>query len=409
MNPLSLALRYVAARPVLNLLTAASIAVGVGLVIATGLLSEGTRASALRNAGGYQLLVAAKGSPVQAVLSTLFFMEPPTGNIPAVLYRELQADQGVSRLVPFNFGDSYRGHFIVATNRDYFALIGDMTGRPPASKPANRWFENPFDAVVGWTVSRELGLKPGSQFTAAHGFIDLPQDLAQEHEGRPYTVVSVLERTDTPADRAIFTPLETSWILHEELGGAGSGRPHSSTQLTALLIQGRGYADLSRLAGALAQRGDVQTIVPARIMTRLLTYLRVGEGVLFGVAWLATGIAFLAVTISLLAAAIERRRQIATLRAIGASRMDVVKVLVGEAGIIAGLGALAGVALGWAAAVVISGQIERSSGLYLDLPTIGLADLATAGAAVLLGMLAGALPASLACREDVARNLAPVS
>jgi putative ABC transport system permease protein len=356
------------------------------------------------------LLVAAKGSPLQAVLSTLFFMEPPTGNIPVALYRDLQADQGITRLVPFNFGDSYRGHFIVATTLDYFALIGDLIGRPLASKPANRRFEKPFEAVIGWSVARKTDLMAGAQFTAAHGFIDLPQDLVQEHQGRSYTVVSVLERTDTPADRAIFTSLETAWLLHEEHGDRGHDeRPEASAQVTALLIQGRGYADVSRLAAALGQRSDVQTIFPARVMTRLLSYLRVGEGVLLGVAWLSTGLSFLAVTISMLAATMERRRQIATLRVVGATRAALAKVLAAEAGIIAGLGAIAGIALGRVAAAVIAARIERSGGLHLELAAFELADLAIATGAVLLGALTGALSAAIACREDIAPNLAPAS
>ena len=410
MNALALALRFVAARPLLNLLTAAGVAVGVGLIVAVSALSAATKSSALRTAGGYQLLVAAKGSPVQAVLSTLFFMEPPTGNIPVALYRDLQADQGITRLVPFNFGDSYRGHFIVATTLDYFALIRDMIGRPLASGPANRFFEKPFQAVIGWTVARQTGLTAGAEFTAAHGFIDLPSDLVQEHEARPYTVVSVLERTDTPADRAIFTTLETAWLLHEEQGGGRRGDgPEASAQVTALLIHGRGYADLSRLAGALGQRSDVQTIFPARVMTRLLTYLRLGEGVLLGVAWLSIGIAFLTVTISMLAATIERRRQIATLRVVGASRAAVARVLAAEAGVIAGLGAVIGIALGRVAAAVVAAGIERRGGLHLELVAFELADLAIAGGAVLLGALAGVLPAAIACREDIAPNLAPMS
>lgn len=405
MSALLLIWRYVAGRPLVNGLTALGVAAGVALVVATLALSAAVRESATRTAGGYQLLVAARGSPLQAVLSTLFFMEPPTGNIPAALYESLKNDPGFTRLVPFVFGDSYRGHFIVGTSVEYQALLAETLGRDVRAEPAGRWFEKPFEAVVGASVARISDLRPGSRFVASHGFIDLPSDLKEEHGARPYTVVAVLERTNTPADRAIFTPLETTWVLHEHTGASPLAEPR--TELTALLVQGRGYADLSRLAGALAKNPQVQAIFPARILTRLTIYLRIGEGVLLAIAWLAIGIAFIAVMISILSATIDRRRQIATLRAIGATRIDVIRLLLGEAAVIAGVGSLVGLALGRVSALLIAGHVETASGFRLALLPLSFTDLAVAGAAILLGIAAGALPAYLACREDAARNLGP--
>jgi putative ABC transport system permease protein len=97
------------------------------------------------------------------------------------------------------------------------------------------------------------------------------------------------------------------------------------------------------------------------------------------------------------------------LRALGASRRVVFGVLAVEAGVIAGIGALAGIALGRAIAAFIGWWVARESGLQLVPMPIGLSDLATALAAVSLGLAAGAIPAYLACRQDVARNLAPLT
>lgn len=415
-----LALQYVIARPLLNAMTALSIAAGIAIVVATSALTTAARKSAQDTAGGYQLLIAAKGSPVQAVLSTLFFVEAPTGNIPFDLYESLRKDRGVAVAVPFSFGDNYRGNYIVATTSDYQTLIEISTGRAPRMQPGSRWPAAAFEVIAGAAAAKSAGLKLGDKFTAAHGFVELPEDLAQLHHERAYTVVGVLRQLNSPTDRAIFTTLDTAWLVHDGRHGAlpllrpaGAAEqeghtPQKALEITALLVHGKSYGDVARLSAQLSRRGDVQAVFPGRVATQLLSYLQRGQVVVTAMAWLAAGIAVFAITVSLLAAAIERRRQIATLRAIGASRGVVFGVLAIEAGIITGIGAIAGLVLGRAVAHLVAWQVASQSGLQLVPAPLGLAEFSIALVAVALGLAAGAIPAYVACREDVSRNLAPM-
>lgn len=416
-----LALHYLVARPLLNGLTALAVALGIAIVVATTTLATSARQSARDAAGGYQLLLAAKGSPIQAVLSTLFFAEAPTGLIPHDVYERLRADPGVTLAVPFNFGDSYKRHLIVGTTPDYLRLLEGTLRRAPQIEPGGRWPERAFEAVLGAAAARATGFRPGDTFTAAHGFVELPADLAHHHEEQPYTVVGILEETRAPADRAIFTTLETTWLIHEHeaetpLGrapAAGADDDHHADdharQVTAVLLEGRSYGDVARLNAAFARRADVQPIFPGRTATQVLGYLDRGQSLLTAIAWLAAGIACLGIMISLFAAAVERRRQIATLRAIGASRGTVLGVMAVEGAAIAGAGALAGVALGRLLAAAVAWQLERFNGYLLPPGPLGSAELSTVAVAVALGLVAGAVPAILALREDVARGLAAVT
>ena len=422
MTVLMLAWRYLRARLPMNLLTALTVGFGVTLIIAASAVSSSTKTSVMQSAGGYQLLVAAKGSPVQAVMSSLFFIDAPTGNVPIGVYRQLRADKGVSRLVPLNLGDSYRGFYIVGTTPEYFALIGEMIGRPVHTRPQNRVFEKPFEAVVGAGVAGDLGLKVGDRFVALHGFIELPADLADPHERLPYTVVALLEKTNTPADKAIFTTVETIWAIHHQdlpdawetpLAAAepahrdrGAGRKKAS-EITALLVQGKSYMDLLRLSSTISKSPSAQAIFPARVVTRLVDYLKIGESVILGVSWLTTVVAFFAIMISMLAATIDRRRQIATLRALGAGQWVIVKIVLLEASLIATFGAIAGIVAGRGAAYVLASLVERMSGLRLDLRPIAWEDFLMVLIALALGLLAGAVPAYSAYRQDVAQHLSP--
>lgn len=407
MNTWALAWRHVASRPASNLLTALAVGIGVLLLTATLALTAATRESLQRSAGGYQLLIAAKGSAVQAVLSTLFFMDAPTGNIPTTLYRQLQADAGVTRLVPFIFGDSYLGHLIVGTTPDYFGLL-DASGRGPAGVSGDD-LARPFDAVVGAKVARQAGLAVGSRFVASHGLVELPAELATEHAEQAYRVTAVLPATGAPADRAIFTALETAWSMHEHEGEAAHSAPAAEAspraEITALLVQGRSYGDMARIAASLARDTRVQAVVPGREVTRLLQYLRAGEEVVLGLAWLATAVAFFAVMLAMAAAGIDRRRQIATLRALGASRAALARLLIAESLLIAGAGAALGFVLGRGAAAAIAWHVEGSRGFSLQLTGITPGELAAPAAALLLGLVAGAVPAYFTCREDIAPHL----
>lgn len=398
-----LAWRYVASKPLVNALTALSVAFGVALLVACLSLSSALRESALRTAADAQLLVAAKGSPFQAVLSTLFYAEPPTGTVPLSLLEELRQTPGVTRVTPFSFGDNYRGHFIVGTDPDYLGMLEEKLGRHPRTTPQGRWPNRDFEAVIGWAAAQRTGLSAGAEFTANHGLVETHEDLREAHDGRPYRVVAVLERTDTPADRAIFTTLDTIWKLHE----VGVGQPHVR-QLTALLVRGAGYGDVARLSGALSRRGDVQAIFPGRVVTRLVGYLDTGRRTILAISAAAGSCAFVTVLISILAAAADRRRQIATLRAIGAAPRDIVALLMAEALIIVGGGAVVGLALGKLAFAVFAARVERAGAPPLA-STLGVSDLAVVLGAIGLALAAGAVPAWLACRADVARDLAASS
>lgn len=417
MTSIWLAFNYLCARPLLNGLTALAVALGVSIVVATTTLSTAARQSAYDTAGGYQLLLAAKGSQIQSVLSVLFFAEAPTGNIPYEIYTRVLNDQGATLVVPFNFGDSYKGHMIVGTTADYLKLIDRNVRSQQAALLEGRWPERAFEAALGAASSKTTQLKVGDTFTAAHGFVELPADLAQNHEKQPYHVVGILKERRAPADRAIFTTLETSWLIHghDHPTEARAQSPEAreehdyepdQRQITAVLVEGRGYGDVTRLNSIMARRPNVQPIFPGRIATQVVGYLQRGQSLVTSIAWLAAAIALLGIMISLMAAVVERRRQIATLRAIGASRAIVLGVMAAEGVVIAGLGATIGVALGRLLAIVIAGQLERSQGYLLTIGPPGSAELSAVAIAMGFGLLAGSLPALLALREDVAKGLA---
>src|SRR5262245_3865707 len=168
MTILTIALKYLRYRLVPSLLTAVSVALGVGLVIASVLMAQGIKQAFLASATDYNLVVGAKGSPVQLVLAVIFRMDVPTPNIEYKVYESLRDDERVDVAVPVALGDAFQGFRYVATNEAYFVALAWR--RKPLSLSAGRLFrENPrdlpsYEVVVGAEVAARTGLQIGDRF-----------------------------------------------------------------------------------------------------------------------------------------------------------------------------------------------------------------------------------------------------
>ncbi len=231
MQTLTVIYRNLRQRWLSTCLTALSIALGVALVTAITALRQQARASFDNVAASYELVVGAKGSPLQLVLNTVFHLDAPVGNIPYDYYRKLKADDRVAYAVPLALGDNYRGFRLVGTEPEYFTLVKLKDGQPVAVAQG-RAFAGDYEAVIGSVVAREAKLGLGQTFVARHGVEDTA--AAEEHEDAPFTVVGVLRETGTPLDRVIFISLGSVDEIHRDAANASQTSQSLLDQLNAL-------------------------------------------------------------------------------------------------------------------------------------------------------------------------------
>ena len=123
MTILVVALKYLRGRLLASALTSVSVALGVGLVIASLLVAQGIKEAFVASATDYNLVVGAKGSPAQLVLAVVFRVDVATPNIEYTVYEALLEDPRVELAVPMMVGDAYQGFRYVATNGAYFAAL----------------------------------------------------------------------------------------------------------------------------------------------------------------------------------------------------------------------------------------------------------------------------------------------
>ena len=212
MNLLQLSLSNLSLSPLSTAVNILLLSLGTGsiaiLLIATHLLS----AALIRDAADIDLVVGAKGSPLQLVLSGLYHADIPTGNIRLSEARTWMEHPMVESAIPLSLGDSHKGFRIVGTNEDYVDIYdGQLAeGKLPS---------NLLEIAIGSSVSKATGLSLGATFAGQHGL----DGAGHAHDEDSYTVVGIFEASDTVLDRLLITTLESVWLVH------GESRPNSET------------------------------------------------------------------------------------------------------------------------------------------------------------------------------------
>ncbi len=198
-----LSIKKILANPLNAAVSIVLFAIGIGIISLVINAEKRVREQFLRNLAGIDLVVGAKGSPLQLILSSVFHMDAPTGNISLHEAEQIGRNPLVEKTIPIALGDNYRSFRIVGTTQEYGSLYN-------ATLLAGRWFGQPFEAVVGSEVARKTGLATGDNFTGQHGFTP----HGHHHDEDIYTVSGVLNPTGTIIDMLILTTIDTYWLIH---------------------------------------------------------------------------------------------------------------------------------------------------------------------------------------------------
>jgi len=400
MNLATLSFSYLRARPWNTVLILLLLALGTATITMLLLASEQLHERMHRDARGIDLVVGAKGSPLQLVLSAVYHVDVPTGNIPLSEARALQQRKPlVKHTIPLSLGDSYRGFRIVGTEHSYVAHYG---GKPAGG----RLWEKSMEAVLGADVAQRTGLGIGGSFTGSHGL----EEGGMHHGDHPYAIVGVLERTGTVLDRLILTSLESVWDVHAKAHVDPGDKPmpleEEEKEITALLIQYGSPLAVLQLPRFVNVQTEMQAASPAFESARLFKLLGVGFDVVRAFAAILIASAAISVFVALYNALRERRYDLAILRTLGASRRKLMGLIVVEGVMLSMLGALIGIALGHVMTELLGmllsarQQVEITGWYWVQHEWWLLA----MGAAV--GLVAAIIPAIFAYRSDLARTLA---
>jgi len=445
MTLVGIAWRNIRQRALSSGLTALSLALGVTLVVAT-LVTGGIVQKAFESGSGlgYNMIVGAKGSPLQLVLNSVYFISRPIENISWSTYQSFlpaaeRADgmdgtfaASTKTAVPICMGDYFRSFRVVGTNAAMFDRLTCGNGKAfKFASGVNFRDADFFGGVLGVIVAAKTGLKVGDPFAPTHG-----ADDGKVHD--PFRVTGILARTDTPIDRGVFVNMEGFYLQEghakpvspqldspsasDELDQATHSQgvahehqplPFAQREVTAILLE---TASLPGLPAELTAMGlqttinegrDAQAALPIGEIRQLLDlFVRPMELLLLLVTTLVVIVSAMGILVSMVGSSLERSRDVAIMRALGARRLHVLTTVLIEAVLLAAGGGLAGWVLGHLLVGAVGPWITSNAGVSASVLSMSPGPEALlVPFLVLLAIGAAILPAIGAYRTDVAKWL----
>jgi putative ABC transport system permease protein len=415
MTILPLALKSLANRRFPALLTLATIAISVMLLLGVQHVRDEARQSFASTISGTDLIVGARSGPINLLLYAVFHIGDATNNVSWQSYKEISSLPDVAWSIPISLGDSHRGFRVVGTTSEFFShyLYG---AKHPLEFSAGVAFNDLYDAVLGAEVAAKLGYVIGQPIVVAHGTGVL---TTAEHTDKPFRIVGVLRRTGTPVDASVFVSLAAIEAIHVDWQ-SGTRRPGQTItaeqarqqDLTPRAITAFLLGLKSRIATFGLQRQineyseePLLAILPGVTLQQLWGLVGVAENALLVVSALVVVAGLLGMLTALVTTLNERRREMAILRSIGARPHHVFALLVLEALLLTIGGIAAGLALLYLGLVLARGFVEAHYGLQISLGMPNAQEWILLGAVCGSGLFAGCLPAWLAYRNALADGL----
>ncbi|RLD22501.1 MAG: hypothetical protein DRI69_01010 [Bacteroidetes bacterium] len=424
MNLITLSWKNLTSKPWMTLLSVVLFALGVGLISLLFLLEHQLQEKFEKNLAGIDLVVGAKGSPLQLILSSMYHIDAPTGNISLKEAKPFLNPKHplIAKAVPLSMGDSYRAYRIIGTTHDFVDLY-------EAEIASGKIWEQNFEVTIGHGVALDLGLKIGDKFSSSHGLMD-DDDFAHD-DAESFVVVGILEPSGSVIDQLILCTPQSFWLVHdhEEEAPAGehdhdshaegahptSSIPHPASllkedpnkQITALLLKfkGKSYQALN-MQRNINENTEMQAATPAIEITRLFNLMDAGEQALRILAMVIIFVSGLSVFISLYSSLRDRRYELALMRVSGATPAQLFLLIIMEGLILAIVGWTVGMVLSHGGMQIFAGVMKTSyryafSGLQF-LPR----EWYLLFGALAIGFVAAVIPAIQASRTDISETLA---
>ncbi len=416
-------------KPLSSFLSGLLMTLGIAIISLLLLLNKQLQDQFSRNIRGIDMVIGAKGSPLQLILSSIYQIDSPVGNIPLAEAERLTRNPMIKTAIPLAMGDSYKSFRIVGTNKKYLDHFG-------ATVAQGQLFREDLDVVLGTRVAEATGLKVGDSFASQHGL----DGNGEEHGNRKYKVVGLLASSNSVCDQLILTNVSSIWAVHnhdsangeeghhgektdapagvvskaehqedstgpdDEEHGPEAG-PEPSPEITSMLVKFRNPMGMMLKRG-IDNNSKLQAALPAIEVNRLFDLLGVGVQTLRGLALAIIIVAGISVFVSLYNSLKERRYEMALMLSMGATRAQLFGMLLLEGLVLALIGFVAGLALSrlglWSLSQFVEGNYHYSFSDLSILPD----EWWLLAVAVGIGLVAAALPAIGVYRMNISQTLA---
>ncbi len=424
MSVIKLVWNYLLAKPLNTVLNIVLLALGIAVITLLLLFNNQLQENIAKNGRGIDLVVGAKGSPLQLILCNIFHIDYPTGNIKLNEAERIAKNRLIKQAIPLALGDSYQLFRIVGTNQQYADLYEMQLAE-------GKWWTKNLEVTIGSNVALLGKLKMGDVFASAHGMTE----GGHAHDAHQFKVVGIMKPSNTVIDNLIFTNVESVWIMHEEHAEGEEEDHHhhddpedhqlevsadfkpsvlvpsvsandSTHEITAMLLEYRSPMGAVQMPRIVNSQSSLQAASPAFETARLFSILGVGVDALMAFAYVLIFISGLSIFIALYNSLKERRYDLAIMRSMGASRLKLVFTILLEGILLTTVGSLIGLGLGHGILALIANLIEEAQKAGVTALVFYTEEWILLAGSLLLGLLCAIIPAWQAYKTDISKVLA---
>ncbi len=306
---------------------------GVTIITLSVLVNQITKNTFTKNNPDLDVVVGAKGSPLQLVLSSIHHIDIPTGNISYKNAKKIMKHPAIKFGVPISLGDNFQNYRIVGTDKKFLKLYD-------AELEIGSIWEKPMQSVIGSNVANFTKLKINKFFVGSHGLID----TGDIHSEQPYKVVGILKKTGTILDNLIITSLDSVWNLHSNQNDILKNT--DSLEVTALLLKYKNKTSVFSFPRVINKNTSMQAASPNLEISKLFKLTSEAHKIINYLSIIIVSLSFAGILFTLLNNINERKYDLAILRTLGFTRERIFSIILIEGMTISILGSFIGLILG---------------------------------------------------------------
>ena len=412
MNIFKLSIKNIISKPLSSLLSLTLLVFGIGIISLLLQLNSLIKTQMDNNLKGIDMVVGAKGSPLQLILSAVYHIDSPTGNISVEDAKKIKNNRMVGSSIDLLYGDNYKGYRIVGTDDEFLDLYDAKI------KDGRKW-EDPFEVVVGSKIHSKFDLKLDDELMSSHGL----RETGEAHGDQLFKIVGLLEPSNSVIDQLIVTSPESIWDLHAEHDHSGEehddehdhehddehdhehddehdhehddehDHEHDDEEITAMLIKFQNPMNIIQFPRQINEETNLQAAVPSYEISRLFKLFGFGIETLTYLAYLIIIVSAFSLFINLFNSMRDRKYEMALIRTLGSSRRQLSFMIIFESLILTTVGFLIGLLVSRLGVMFVSSLMEESLNYNLNSFGILNEELWLLILSIFIGLISSIIPA----------------
>ena len=418
MNIFKLSIKNIISKPLNSILSLALLILGIGIISLLLQLNSLIKTQMDNNLKGIDMVVGAKGSPLQLILSAVYHIDSPTGNISVEDAEEIKNNRMVGSSIDLLYGDNYKGYRIVGTEDKFLDLYNAKI------KDGKKW-NAPFEVVVGAKIYSKFNINLNDELISSHGL----RETGEAHVNQPFKVVGLLEPSNSVVDQLIITSPQSIWDLHDEHDHDDEDHEehdnedhdehehdhddedhdeheHGDKEITAMLIKFKSPMNIIQFPRQINENTNLQAAVPSYEISRLFKLFGFGIETLTYLAYLIILVSGFSLFINLFNSMRERKYEMALIRTLGASRSQLSVMVIFESLILTISGFLLGLLVSRLGVMFVSSLMEESLNYSLSSLYILNEEFWLLGLSILIGLISSLIPAIQVYKMNISEILA---